>query len=283
MQAGEKIKRTKCFTPTARPPKNEKMFRFPDIERTTYWFFLLLALTSCRGDGAQDIRNHYFPLRELKEGLVYEYQPMINDSLTPAYWYYRSFFTEEGIFLTKTYYEYELAPLQLSREEVVSNGMLLEDLYLYENDSTGKQQKITVEVLSGSAFPFQVKDSSGVFLYKIQWHPVSDPEATITLIKNRRYIKDTTIVFEAEERDAVLDRVDVGEAVRGGELLRDGEREEAAQRTGEGHRVVGDAVAGTQDSLVSELVGQADAGREHLAAGADAEILRVAAGEQIGQ
>ena len=204
MQAGEKIKRTKCFTPTARPPKNEKMFRFPDIERTTYWFFLLLALTSCRGDGAQDIRNYYFPLRELKEGLVYEYQPMINDSLTPAYWYYRSFFTEEGIFLTKTYYEYELAPLQLSREEVVSNGMLLEDLYLYENDSTGKQQKITVEVLSGSAFPFQVKDSSGVFLYKIQWHPVSDPEATITLIKNRRYIKDTTIVFEAEERDAVL-------------------------------------------------------------------------------
>ncbi|MCB0593038.1 MAG: hypothetical protein H6557_18415 [Lewinellaceae bacterium] len=175
-----------------------------DITSTLYGLFLLLALTSCRGDGARDIRGHYFPLRELNEGLVYEYRPLLNDSLTPAYWYYRSFFTGDGIFLTKTYYEYELEPLQLSREEVVSNGMLLQDLYLYEKDTTGKQHKVTAEVLSGSAFPFRVKDSTGVFLYKIQWHPLSDPEATLTLIKNRRFVKDTTVVYEQEERDAVV-------------------------------------------------------------------------------
>ena len=174
------------------------MFRSLNIDNTLYRFFLLLALTSCRGDGVKDIRNHYFPLRELKEGLVYEYQPVGNDSLTPAYWYYRSFFTEDGIFLTKTYYEYELVPLQLSREEVVSNGMLLASLNLYETDSTRRQQKVPAEVLSGSAFPFQVRDSTGVFLYKVRWQPLSDPEATITLIKNRRYVKDTTVVYEGK-------------------------------------------------------------------------------------
>lgn len=180
------------------------MFRSLNIDNTLYRFFLLLALTSCRGDGVKDIRNHYFPLRELKEGLVYEYQPVGNDSLTPAYWYYRSFFTEDGIFLTKTYYEYELVPLQLSREEVVSNGMLLASLNLYETDSTRRQQKVPAEVLSGSAFPFQVRDSTGVFLYKVRWQPLSDPEATITLIKNRRYVKDTTVVYEGKTRDAVV-------------------------------------------------------------------------------
>ncbi|MCO6493812.1 MAG: hypothetical protein J5I98_35660 [Phaeodactylibacter sp.] len=187
------------------------MSKSRNIFHTLYFLFLLLALTSCRGDGARDIRNHYFPLRELKDGLVYEYQPVNIDSLTPAYWYYRSFFTEEGIFLIRTYYEYELLPLQLSREEVVSNGMLLHSLSLYEKDSTGKQHKVPVEVLSGNAFPFLVRDSTGVFLYKVRWTPLSDPEATITLIKNRRYVKDTAVVYEGQERDAVI--FDVSELV----------------------------------------------------------------------
>lgn len=165
---------------------------------------LFISLTSCLDKGPRDIRSHYFPLRELQEGMVYEYLPLNHDSLTPTYWYYRSFFGEEGVFLTKTYYEYELVPLQFSREEVVSNGMLLQDIYLYEKDSTGKQQGVPVEVLSGSAFPFQVTDSSGVFLYKIQWHPLSDPLATLTLIKNRRYVKDTIISYDQQERDAVV-------------------------------------------------------------------------------
>lgn len=167
-------------------------------------FFLFLALTSCRNDGPKDIRNYYFPLRELKEGVVYEYQPVANDSLTPAYWYYRSFFTEEGIFLTKTYYEYELSPLQLSREQLAGNGMLLADIRLYEKDSTGKQHPVSAEVQAGNAFPFEVTDSTGVFLYKIQWRPLADPQAAVTLIKNRRYLKDTVITYNEKERDAVV-------------------------------------------------------------------------------
>ena len=184
--------------------QKQKMLQSQDIRNTLFGIFLLLTLTSCRENGIKDIRNHYFPLRELTEGMAYEYQPVINDSLTPAYWYYRSFFTDDGIFLTKTYYEYELLPLQLSREEVVSNGMLLQNIYLYEQDSTGKQHKIEAEVLSGSAFPFQVRDSGGVFLYKIRWNPLSDPEATITLVKNRQYVKDTVVNFENKDLDAVI-------------------------------------------------------------------------------
>jgi len=171
-----------------------------------FFIIFVTGLSSCRENGLKDIRDYYFPLRELEEGLVYEYQPVYVDSLTPAYWYYRSFIQEEGVFLTGTYYEYDLVPLQLVREELVRNGMLVQDVYLYEEepDSTGQQSQTAVEVLEGSAFPFEVTDSSGVFLYKIRWAPPQDSGAVITLVKNRRYLKDTVVQALGSTHDAVV-------------------------------------------------------------------------------
>lgn len=170
---------------------------------------LVIGLSSCRENGPKDIRDYYFPLRDLEEGVVYEYQPVYMDSLTPAYWYYRSFIQEDGVFLTGTYYEYDLVPLQLVREELVRNGMLVQDVYLYDQatDSSGQQNRTEVEVLQGSAFPFKVTDSTGVFLYKIKWEPPQDSGAVITLVKNRRYLKDTVVQALGETHDAVLFKV----------------------------------------------------------------------------
>lgn len=167
------------------------------------------GLSSCRENGPRDIRDYYFPLRELEEGLVYEYQPVHLDSLTPAYWYYRSFIQDDGVFLTGTYYEYDLVPLQLVREELVRNGMLVQDVNLYNEvtDSTGLQDRTAAEVLQGSAFPFEVTDSSGVFLYKIRWEPSQDSGAVITLVKNRQYLGDTVVQVMGESRDAIVFKV----------------------------------------------------------------------------
>ena len=166
---------------------------------------LVIALTSCRDNSVKDIRNYYFPLKLLKDGLVYEYLPVNNDSLTPAYWYYRSFIGEDGIFLTGTYYEQDLIPLQLVREELVQNGMLAQNVYLYGRpDSTGLQERVEVNILANNAFPFEVRDSSGIFLYKAQWEPESDPGASITLIKNRRYLGDTVLTYNDKRHKAVI-------------------------------------------------------------------------------
>lgn len=170
-----------------------------------FFILLLASLTFCRNSATKDIRNYYFPLKELEEGLVYEYQPVYPDSLTPAYWFYRSFIGKEGIYLTGMYYEYELIPLQLVREELVRNGMLTQEVFLYERpDSSGKQDRIEVEVLQNNAFPFEVSDSSGIFLYKIAYEPPSDPGAKITLIKNRKYRSDTTFIYNEDPYDAVV-------------------------------------------------------------------------------
>ena len=164
----------------------------------------LLYLTSCRENGPKDIRDYYFPLKQLEDGLVYEYQPLYPDSLAPVYWYYHSLIGADSVYLTGTYYEYGLSPLQLVREELVRNGMLLHGLYLYETDSSGNQLQARAEVLAGNAFPFQVSDSTGVFLYKVRWEPPSDSGAVITLVKNRRYLRDTLIQYDDKTYKAVV-------------------------------------------------------------------------------
>lgn len=159
---------------------------------------------SCQEDqGRRDIRDHYFPMKELTDGLVYEYRPVGSSEMAPVYWYYRSFLFEDSVFLTGTYYEYELLPLQFTREEMVSNGMLLEEMYLYEQDSTGRPVRTEVDIIAGSVFPFEVRDSGGIFLYRVQWESPLDPGATTTLIKNRRFLGDTTFVYKDKIYDAV--------------------------------------------------------------------------------
>lgn len=187
------------------------------IKKFTNWSFLallayvLMYTAACNPSGRKDIRDYYFPLKKLTEGEVYEYRPIGQDSLSPAYWYYRSFLQDEGIYLTGTYYEYDLNPLQLVREELVSNGMLLQDLFVFIPDSTGRQQRIAAEVLVGNVFPFSVSDSSGVFLYKVRFDFPNEIGNTTTLIKNRRYLGDTTYSVNGQTYDAV--RFEVRELV----------------------------------------------------------------------
>lgn len=172
--------------------------------------FTVLFL-ACNPSGRKDIRDYYFPLKKLTEGQVYEYQAIGQDSIGPAYWYYRSFLQDEGIYLTGTYYEYDLTPLQLVREELVSNGMLLNDLFVYVPDSTGRQRRIAAEVLVGNVFPFSVSDSSGIFLYKVRFDFPNETGSTTTLIKNRRYLGETTYTLQGQTYDAV--RFEVRELV----------------------------------------------------------------------
>ena len=176
----------------------KKMIRICCFSLLTVLFF------ACKGsDGKRDIRDFYYPIRQLEEGLVYEYRAVGNDSLPPVYWYYRSFIEEDGIFLTGTYYEYDLIPRQFVKEEMVSNGMLQNELSLLIPDSTGKQDRLQTEILAGNVFPFKVSESGGIFLYKTSFSLPDQPDVTTTLIKNRRYVGDTSYIFKDKKRACI--------------------------------------------------------------------------------
>lgn len=162
-----------------------------------------LSLWHCETDRGRDVRDYYFPLRQLEEGLVYEYRAVGRDSLSPDYWYYRSLPTDSAYYFAKTFYQNDFLPQQMAREEMVDNGMLLADLFLFDTDSTGLQRQIRAEVLSPSVFPFYVRDGSMIYLYKVRFAYPDEPHVSHTFILNRRYQGDTTFHWQGDTYEAI--------------------------------------------------------------------------------
>lgn len=182
------------------------------MQKIKITFILLIGLvgwSSC--SKSDDIRAYYFPMKDLTEGLVYEYRPVSDDSLPIVYWYYRSFVYPDSVFLTGTKYGSNLLPEQFTREEMVDNGMLTVGSYIYELDSLGSQYQVPVDILAGSSYPFEVNEEGGVFLHRLQWRSKVDPVVSFEVVKNRRFGGDTTIVWEGKKQDAIY--LDVREAI----------------------------------------------------------------------
>ncbi|GJM31586.1 MAG: hypothetical protein DHS20C18_05870 [Saprospiraceae bacterium] len=169
----------------------------------TIGVFLLLAQACGPENGRRDIRDYYFPLKTLTEGLVYEYAPVAGDSLASLFWHYQSIMQEDSNILTGTYYEYDSIPLQRIREERVSNGMLLEEISLYLRDTLDQQTRIQGAILSGSVFPFSVQENGGIFLYKVRFDFPNAQNYSTTIIKNRQYLGDTTYTLAGKDYPAV--------------------------------------------------------------------------------
>lgn len=164
---------------------------------------LVSCFIACNNDNRKDIEAYYFPVDDLEDGLVYEYRPVGQDSIGHDYWYYITVKQDGQTHFVGNYYDAELNVRQLVREEKVENGMLLQDMYLYATDTLGKQMKISVEVQANNAYPFKVSDPSGIFLYKVKWNDPYEEGSHTTLIRNRRYIGDTTYIYQGKTFPAI--------------------------------------------------------------------------------
>lgn len=152
----------------------------------------------------RNIQAYYIPLEEIEDGLVYEYHAVNTDSLVPFYWYFRLIEKMDRTLLSSTYYDHTFTVQQLSTEEIVSTGVILNDLYLYGLDTlTGKQQQNPVRVEWDNAFPFEVTDSTNAYLYKIYWTDIDNPKQKMRLIKNRHYMGDASYSYQGKEVDCV--------------------------------------------------------------------------------
>lgn len=165
---------------------------------------LLLCFAACKqaNNGLQDIESFYFPLSELQDGKVYEYEPLGDELDPPVYWYYKSMTQDGKGYLLGTSYRPNFEPDQFVREERVENGMLLNDFYIYEADSTGKSQQIKADIEAANVFPFQAKPLASTLLTSLHWRPLGDT-SSITLVRNRQYDSDTTFAFQGKAIPAV--------------------------------------------------------------------------------
>lgn len=203
--------------------------------RAACFAVISLSLFTC-GNDQRDIRDYYFPLRELTDGLVYEYRDLNYDSLSPAFWYYRTLPTDSAYYMTKTYYQNDFVQRQLYREKVVDNGILIQDLFLYETDTTGQQVRTRADILSANVFPFEVAGSEEVYIYQVRFQLPSQPHGTTTVLINRRFLGDTTYTFQDETYSAiqfeVLGSVDQRDSILGDIEPRFSGREIYAEKLG---------------------------------------------------
>ena len=174
--------------------------------RNRYWllFFPLVPLLLSAGCRENTLESYYYPLDELREGLVYEYRGAGNTQDPPFYWYYRTIEQEGATYLVGMYYDLNFTPYQFMREEKVSNGMLLVDTYFYGNDSTGRQVQSPVEIEAGNAFSFEPPDPKQILFYKIRFPVPDNPGTTCTLTRNRQYMSDTTYIYGGKTYDAAV-------------------------------------------------------------------------------
>ncbi len=176
--------------------------KYPVIFCLAVFSVFFFACANKEQNGLKNIEEYYYPLIDLQDGMVYEYEPVHEENDPPVYWYYRSVLKDGSAFLVGMSYNPSFEPDQFVREERVNNGMLLNDFYVYETDAEGKSQQIEAEIEAANVFPFEVKPLGNVLLSSLHWRQSGD-SSSITLVRNRQYDSDTTVVFDGKNVSAV--------------------------------------------------------------------------------
>lgn len=169
-------------------------------------------LIACNSD-SRNIRDYYYPVKRLHRGLVYMYDLADSDSSSPEYWYYRSFPRDSGLYFAGTLYDRHFQINMISRLKVTRSGVLARDYFLYDYvPDLDTLLGARAAILADAAFPFEVRDSQGVFLFHLRYRPARDTASTIYLIRNRRYLGDGP-AFRFKGRDFPCIRMRVTQAI----------------------------------------------------------------------
>lgn len=174
------------------------------IFRTLSLFLFVTLMASC--DGRRDIRNYYFPARDLTSGLVYAYE---NTGSLPGaereYWYYLGVDLDTALHLSVTRYDDGLSPAQQSREEIRNDGVYLRALSLLPTDSTGVATEVKTDIIYNRVFPFYLdEETTTPFGYRIKFSMPDAPDAVNYVSMDRRFVRDTTISVLNKTYDALL-------------------------------------------------------------------------------
>ena len=142
------------------------------------------CLTSCDKRG-QNIRGYYLPLEQLKGGVLYVYSSGENDSIPPYALYYD--FLSEKNQLKAVSYDFQFNKTYSLVEDVVSNGILLDAMQIYDQ-SENITDSVEVKIHHGNTFPYIIKDTTSLFIYRIEWEDPLKDGIRYELTKNRKFM-----------------------------------------------------------------------------------------------
>ncbi|MGB3801709.1 MAG: hypothetical protein WA952_17965, partial [Lewinella sp.] len=83
---------------------------------------LVVVLSACSDD--EDLRDFYYPVRELTDGLIYEYENTGNFDPAPyEYWYYLGIDQDSALYLSSTRYAEATTPVQVTTDRLRNDGV----------------------------------------------------------------------------------------------------------------------------------------------------------------
>lgn len=175
---------------------------FGKMNQTTLIFtviviFLVLSFLSCSSDHCQkgeNLKTFYYPPENLKHPKIYQFSSHDNPNLPYNYWWIKSLTSRNKKYMISINFDQRFIPLQIGIEEITESGALMDQLAFVETDSISQKLHLNpVKIIYDNLFPFCAEKQSGVFLYSIEWQNKDRHPYTYTLIRNRRYVKDTVI------------------------------------------------------------------------------------------
>ena len=164
-------------------------------------FLATFFFISC---GKKDVRDYYFPLKQLQTlPKVYEYAFKTRDTSIRLYSYFQTIVQGDSINFVGTDYDGDFRIVLMRREEKLQNGMKLKDLTFFGTNTEGLSVEKKASVEGGAVFPFEVKDSNSVFINIIKYSDPKDSTKETTLTRNLRFLKTTTYNFKGQKYAAL--------------------------------------------------------------------------------
>src|SRR5688572_3570788 len=163
---------------------------------------IMIIISSCSGriENIESLADYYLPLDSLGlGGMQYSYRSLSDTTLDREVWQHIN--TAEGLIMSINY-DHRQQVVQKQYERVVPNGVLIDSLVLFEEDSLGSMKAYTVRVISPHRFPFDARDTTKVFLTHLEWWQPED-SLHIVLQRRRRFQGDTTWQWNGEAIPAV--------------------------------------------------------------------------------
>jgi hypothetical protein len=163
---------------------------------------IALGLFGCSEEA--DIRDFYFPVRELTDGLIYEYENTGTLSDEPfTYWYYLGVDLDTALYLSATRYADGTTPDQVARERITNSGVNLEELTLFVPDSSGRRQRVETDIRYDRIFSFLLNDGKAVG-YQVFFESPGPGQIGNLISLDRVYRGDTSLTVTGETVDAIV-------------------------------------------------------------------------------
>ncbi len=178
------------------------------VARQVCWMILFVLLgVGCHQAQPQveeiDIKSYYFPIHKLDGGMMFVYK--YKDARMPEF--YRHLKTkkqQDSLYLKVIELNGDFLVEQKFTEQIYPSGTRIINYQIMDIDSLGQIDTATLEIQNGDSYPFYVEKDGGVYIFQTKWIFSKNPESKYELIRNRRYVGDTTFVFKGKEVPAIM-------------------------------------------------------------------------------